>query len=150
MLYLINQAFVFTGRKSNILLSNPINWIELSYSENSYLCCRFIQNSIWKESLGYFFNIKLFESSALWHVGGFSNYSLASTVLFHIKGFVNLFLMHRNIANGHQLLCHAHTVPEQYMGTAAIFIYYSLSSFSAFSFLCLSFWHSYFFSWVPQ
>ena len=42
--------------------------------------------------------------------------------------------MHSNDMNGHNLLCDARTLPEQYKGTAALFLFYSLSSFSAFSF----------------
>ena len=44
--------------------------------------------------------------------------------------------MHSGFVNGHQLLCDAHTVPEQHRGTAALFLFYSLLSFSAFPF-CL-------------
>ena len=57
--------------------------------------------------------------------------------------------MHSGIVNGHQLLCYAHTVLEPHKGTAALFLFYSRSSFSIFSFMCLSLWQSYFFSWVP-
>ena len=49
-----------------------------------------------------------------------------------IKGNINLVLM--DIVNRHELLCYVHTVPEQHWGTAAIFLYYSLSSVSIFSF----------------
>ena len=38
------------------------------------------------------------------------------------------------IVNEYQLLCDAHTVPEQHRGNAALFIFYSLLYFSAFSF----------------
>ena len=41
-------------------------------------------------------------------------------------------IMHSGIVNGYQLLCDAHTVLEPHRGTAALF--YSLSSFSTFSF----------------
>ena len=47
--------------------------------------------------------------------------------LASIKGNINLVLMHCNIVNG-QLLCYVHT--EQHWGNGAIFLYYSLSSFS--------------------
>jgi len=43
-------------------------------------------------------------------------------------------LMHSGIVNGHQLLCDAHTVLEPHRGTAALFLFYSPSSFSTFSF----------------
>ena len=43
-------------------------------------------------------------------------------------------LMHSDIVNGDQLQCDAHTMPKRHRGTEAIFLYYSLSSFSAFSF----------------
>ena len=33
--------------------------------------------------------------------------------------------MHNDIVNGLQLLCDAHTLPEQYKATAAIFLYLS-------------------------
>ena len=42
--------------------------------------------------------------------------------------------MHSGIVIVHQLLCDAHTVLEPHRGTAALFLFYSLSSFSAFSF----------------
>ena len=45
--------------------------------------------------------------------------------------------MHSGFANTLQLLCDAHTVPEQHRGTAALFLFHSLLSFSAFSFLCV-------------
>ena len=44
--------------------------------------------------------------------------------------------MHSGIVNGYQVLCHAHTVLEQHMGTAALFLFYLLSSFFAVFFLC--------------
>ena len=43
-------------------------------------------------------------------------------------------LMHSGIVNGYQLLCDAHTVLEPHRGTAALFLFYSLLSFSTFSF----------------
>ena len=43
-------------------------------------------------------------------------------------------LMHSGIENGYQLLCIAYTVSEQHRGTAALFLFYSLSFFSTFSF----------------
>ena len=52
----------------------------------------------------------------------------------HIKGNISLVLMHSGIVNGYQLLCDAHTVLEPHRGTAAFFLFYSLSSFSTFSF----------------
>ena len=42
--------------------------------------------------------------------------------------------MHNGIVNGYQLLCDAHTVLELHRGTAALFLFYSLLSFSTFSF----------------
>ena len=47
--------------------------------------------------------------------------------------------MHSGIVNGHQLLCYAHTVPEQNRGTASIFLFCSLSSSW---FFCLCACHS--------
>ena len=47
---------------------------------------------------------------------------------------ISLVLMHSGIVNGHQLLCVAHTVLEPQRGTAAFFLFYSLSCFSTFSF----------------
>ena len=43
-------------------------------------------------------------------------------------------LMHSDIVNGSQLLCDAHTVLQPRRGTAAFFLFYSLSFFSSFSF----------------
>ena len=34
--------------------------------------------------------------------------------------------MHSNDMNGHNLLCDARTLPEQYKGTAALFLFYSI------------------------
>jgi len=42
--------------------------------------------------------------------------------------------MHSVIINGYQLLCDAHAVLEPNRGTAALFLFYSLLSFSTFSF----------------
>ena len=42
----------------------------------------------------------------------------------HIKDNIYFVLMHNNIVNGYQLLCHTHTVPEQHRKTADIFLYY--------------------------
>ena len=59
--------------------------------------------------------------------------------------------MHSVIVNGYQLLCDAHTVLKPQSGTAAFFLFYSLSSFSTFPlflFAFLSLWQSYFFSWA--
>merc|ERR1719239_1144661 len=47
---------------------------------------------------------------------------------------ISLVLMHSDIVNGYQLLCDAHTVLEPHRGTAAFSFFYSLSSFSTFSF----------------
>jgi len=58
---------------------------------------------------------------------------IISTVI-HIKGNINIVFMHSVIVNEHQLLCDAHTVLEQHRGTAALFLFYSLSYFSTFSF----------------
>ena len=45
----------------------------------------------------------------------------------------SLFLyMHSGIVNVYQLLCDAHTVLEPHRVTAALFLFYSLSSFSTF------------------
>ena len=45
-------------------------------------------------------------------------------------------LMHSGgIVNGYQLQCNAHTMLEPHRGTAALFLFYSLSSFSSFFFL---------------
>ena len=52
----------------------------------------------------------------------------------HIKGNISLVLMHSGIVNEYQLLCDAHTVLEPHKGTAAFSFFYSLSSFSTFSF----------------
>ena len=47
--------------------------------------------------------------------------------------------MHSGIVNGYQLLCDAHTVLEPHRGTTAFFfLFYSLLSFSSFSFYGLS------------
>ena len=43
-------------------------------------------------------------------------------------------LMHGGIVNGYQLLYDAHIVLEHHRGTAAFFLFYSLLSFSTFSF----------------
>ena len=64
-------------------------------------------------------------------------YPIAPTVL-NFKGNVSIFLMHSGIVNGCQLLFDAHTLPEQHTGTAALFLFHSLSSFLAVSF-CVSF-----------
>ena len=42
--------------------------------------------------------------------------------------------MHNANVNGYQLMYDAHTLLEQHRGTAALFPFYSLSSFSAVSF----------------
>ena len=47
----------------------------------------------------------------------------------HIKGNNNLVLMHTGSVNGYQLLCDAHTVPEQHRGTAAFSILLSIVLF---------------------
>jgi len=52
--------------------------------------------------------------------------TLRSTLLF--------VLMQSGFVNGYQLLCDAHTVLESHRETAALFLFYSLSSFSAISF----------------
>ena len=65
----------------------------------------------------------------LWHVGVFNLWHEHS----HIKGNSTLFLRHSGIVNGHQLLCDAHTVFEPHRGTADLFPFYSLLSFSTFS-----------------
>ena len=51
-----------------------------------------------------------------------------------VEGKNTLVLMHNGIVNRYQLLCGAHTVLEPHRGTAAFFLFYSLSSFSTFSF----------------
>ena len=53
-------------------------------------------------------------------------------------GNINLVRMHSGIANVYQLLCDAYTVLELHRGTAALFLFHSLSSFLAVSF-CVSF-----------
>ena len=57
-------------------------------------------------------------------------------------------LMHSGIVNGYQLLCDAHIVLEPHRVNCSFFLFYSLWSFSNFSFyvFCHS-WQS--FSWVP-
>ena len=68
---------------------------------------------------------------------------LISSTVSHIKGkIIENVLMHIGVINGYQLLCNAHTVSlcwNNYGGTAASYPFYSLSSFSAISFVCLSF-----------
>ena len=67
----------------------------------------------------------------------------------HIKGNKTLVLMQSGIVNGYQLMCDTHTVLER-IGTAALFLFHSLSSFSTFSFYVFVTLDSpYFFSWVP-
>ena len=57
----------------------------------------------------------------------------------HIKGYITLVLMNSGIVNRYQLLCDAHTVLEPHRGTAASFLFYSLSSLSFFILcVCLS------------
>ena len=56
------------------------------------------------------------------------------TNISRIKGNSTLVFIHSGIVNGYQLLFDAHTVLEPHRGTAALFLYYSLSSFSTFSF----------------
>ena len=51
-----------------------------------------------------------------------------------VKGYINFVLMHSGIVNGHKLLCGAHAVSKQHRGTAALFLFYWLSSFSNVSF----------------
>ena len=46
----------------------------------------------------------------------------------HIKGNITLVFFHSGIVNIYQLLCDAHTVPEQHRITAALFLLYSLLS----------------------
>ena len=53
------------------------------------------------------------------------------------KSLSTIFLMislELAIINGHHLLCDAHILMEQHRGTTDVFLFYSLSSFSAFSF----------------
>ena len=52
----------------------------------------------------------------------------------NIKGKSTLVFMHSGIVNGYQLLCDVHTVLKPHRGTEAFFLFYSLSSFSTFSF----------------
>ena len=58
----------------------------------------------------------------------------------HIKIKRTIFFMHSGFVNGYQLLCDAHAVPEQHRETVGLFLFYALSSFSAFFFLCV--WNS--------
>ena len=53
-------------------------------------------------------------------------FCLFITLFIHIKVNNILAVMHSGFLNGHQLLCDAHTVPEQHGGTAAFFLFYSL------------------------
>ena len=78
----------------------------------------------------------------LWYVGVFS-------LGIHIKGKSTLVLMYSGIVNGYQLLCDGYTVTEQHRGTAALFLFYSVSSFSAFSFCVFVILTVPFLSWVP-
>ena len=43
--------------------------------------------------------------------------------------------MHSGVVTEHQLLCDAYTVQEQHRGTAALFLFYSLSFLLRFFFL---------------
>ena len=52
----------------------------------------------------------------------------------HIKVNISLVFIQCRIINGYQFLCDAHTVLEPHSGTAAFFLFYSLLSFSTFSF----------------
>ena len=49
---------------------------------------------------------------------------LITPVVNHIKGNITLVLMHSGVVNWNQLMCDAHTVPEQNRGTTALFLYY--------------------------
>ena len=76
-------------------------------------------------------------------------YSIAPTGI-QIKCKNTLVPMHSDIVNGYQLLlCDAHTVPEQHRGTAELFLFCSLLSFSAFSFYMFVILVVLFLSWVP-
>ena len=59
----------------------------------------------------------------------------SNTIFSQMKGN-SIVLMHCSISivNGYQLMCDANSIPEQHRGTAALFLVYSLSSFSSFSF----------------
>ena len=70
------------------------------------------------------------ENPPLWPVGVFINTQQLTT----FRGYINLVLMLSGIVNGHNLLCNAHAVSERHRGTAALFLFYSLSFFSSFSF----------------
>jgi len=102
------------------------------------MCLKFCFKQIY-----YFDVIKMKDKIMMLHISlcrpcgmlGFLTYSTNIAALRDTALFV---LMHSGIVNGHQLLCDAHTVLEPHMGTAALFLFHSLSSFSTFSFMCLS------------
>ena len=57
--------------------------------------------------------------------------------------------MHSGFVNGHKLLCDARAILKQHKGTAALFLFYSLSSFSAFSLRVFVIMPILLLSWVP-
>ena len=61
---------------------------------------------------------------------------------------IYLALMDSGIVNGHQLMFDAHTVPEKHSEFAVLFLFYSLSSFSAVSFCVFVILTVLFLSWV--
>ena len=65
-----------------------------------------------------------------------------TNIFSYFKGNTSPVLMHSSIVNGYQLLCDAHTVPEQQKGTIAIFkilLTLILSCLFLFEFLSLKF-----------
>ena len=63
----------------------------------------------------------------------YHNINIFSQITSTSKGnSIVLMLSSTSNINRHQLLCDAHSVSEQHKGIVALFLYYSLSSFSAF------------------
>ena len=63
------------------------------------------------------------------------SFNLSHEQFSHNNGNIILVLMHSGIVNGHQLMCDVHTVLEQHMETAALFVLLDnrVSSFSTIS-----------------
>jgi len=89
----------------------------------------------------YCFVIEVFISVIITETLDVSRIGFVIVIVRHV-GVLNLWytlrattvLLYSGIVNGHQLLCDAHTLLEPHMGTAALFLFYSLLSFSTFSF----------------
>ena len=71
-------------------------------------------------------------SGQLGYAGLLLSALVACWCLIYIKSKSTLVLMHSGIGNGYQLVCDARTMPKK----LALLLFYSLSSFPLFLFVC--------------